>query len=97
MIHTIISDLRGPEERESILGCPISEIVPLSSASGDITVSFAVRSYAGTLTIEIITDPDACPNRPALRQAVIEQFDVLMMGQSDPLTPSTERDANLTV
>ena len=30
--------------------------------TGNVTISFAALSYAGTLGITLITDPDACPD-----------------------------------
>ena len=77
MIHTFVTNLRGPEERLEIFGFPITGIVPLSVNTGNITVSFAVLSYAGTLTIMIVADPDACPDLPALQQALTEELAAL--------------------
>ena len=61
MIHTFASTLRGPETQLSLLGCPITEIIPLSVPTGNITVSFVVLSYAGNLVVTIAADPDTCP------------------------------------
>ena len=77
LIHTFVSNVRGPESRLSLLGCPITSIIPLSSASGNVTVSFAVLSYAGTLTITLIADPDTCPDLSDLRDALEEEVRVL--------------------
>ena len=77
VIHTFVSNLRGPESRLSFLHCPITGIIPLSAATGNVTVSFAVLSYAGSLTITLIADPDACPDVAQLRDALEEELDVL--------------------
>ena len=77
LIHTFVSNLRGPESRLSFLGCPITSIIPLSAASGNVTVSFAVLSYAGTLTITLIADPDTCPDLSELRDALEDEVSVL--------------------
>ncbi len=77
LIHTFVSNVRGPESRLSFLGCPIASIIPLSAASGNVTVSFAVLSYAGTLTITLIADPDTCPDLSELRHALEEEVRVL--------------------
>jgi diacylglycerol O-acyltransferase / wax synthase len=77
LIHTFVSNLRGPESHFSLLGCPITSIIPLSSASGNVTVSFAVLSYVGTLTITLIADPDTCPDLSDLRDALEEEVRVL--------------------
>lgn len=44
---------------------------------GNITVSFAVLSYAGRLTIILVTDPDAWPDLTALRDARVAELGVL--------------------
>jgi diacylglycerol O-acyltransferase len=72
-----VSNLRGPESRLSFLQCPITSIIPLSAATGNVTVSFAVLSYAGNLTITIISDPDTCPDLSALRDVLEEELRVL--------------------
>jgi len=70
MINTLVTNLRGPSERLSFLGAPISEAIAISVVTGNVTVAFAVLSYAGTLTITLIADPDTCPDLPLLRDAV---------------------------
>jgi diacylglycerol O-acyltransferase len=77
LIHTFVSNLRGPESRLTFLGVPITSIIPLSAASGNVTVSFAVLSYAGSLTITLIADPETCPDLSDLRDALEEEVRVL--------------------
>jgi diacylglycerol O-acyltransferase len=77
LIHTFVSNVRGPESRLSFLGCSITSIIPLSAASGNVTVSFAALSYAGSLTITLIADPDTCPDLSVLRDALEEEARVL--------------------
>ncbi len=77
LIHTFVSNLRGPEQRLSIFGCPVPAIVPLSAATGNVTVSFAVLSYAGRLTVTLIADPDVCPDLAALRGLLAEELAAL--------------------
>ena len=77
LIHTFVSNLRGPQSHLSFLGCPITSLIPLSSATGNVTVSFAALSYAGSLTITLIADPDTCPDVSELRDALEEELRVL--------------------
>ena len=77
LIHTFWSNLRSPEIRLSFLDCPITSIIPLSAGSGNVTVSFAVLSYAGTLTITLIADPDTCHDLSARRDALEDGVSVL--------------------
>ena len=77
LIHTFVSNIRGPDARLSFLGCPITAIVPLSAPTGNVTVSFAALSYAGSLTITLAADPDTCPDLSELREMVDEEVRVL--------------------
>jgi hypothetical protein len=77
LIHTFVSNLAGPQSRLSLLGCPITSLIPLSAATGNVTVSFAVLSYAGSLTICLNADPDTCPDLSELRDALEEELRVL--------------------
>ncbi|WP_111721409.1 wax ester/triacylglycerol synthase domain-containing protein [Homoserinimonas sp. OAct 916] len=77
MIHTFASTLRGPETQLSLLSCPITEIIPLSVPTGNITVSFVVLSYAGNLVVTIAAEPDTCPDLPTLRGFLAEEFESL--------------------
>lgn len=77
LIHTFVSNLRGPESRFSFLGCPITTIIPLSAATGNVTVAFAVLSYAGSLRITLAADPDTCPDLSELREVLEEELRVL--------------------
>lgn len=74
-IHTFISNLRGPETRLDLMGCPVTEIIPLSVAIGNVTVAFTVLSYAGALTITVNADPHTCPDLPVLRAALESQLE----------------------
>lgn len=59
MINTLVTNLHGPDERLSLAGATIRDVVAISGTTGNVTVDFAVLSYAGTLAITITTDPDA--------------------------------------
>src|SRR5664280_997101 len=77
LIHTFVSNLAGPQSRLSLLGCPITSLIPLSAATGNVTVSFAVLSYAGSLTITLNADPDTCPDLSELRDALEAELRLL--------------------
>ena len=77
LIHTLVTKLRGPEARLAMFGCPITSIIPLSVATGNVTMSFAVLSYAGTLAVTIIAGPDVVHDLPALRQALADELGAL--------------------
>ncbi|HJQ86085.1 MAG TPA: wax ester/triacylglycerol synthase domain-containing protein, partial [Propionibacteriaceae bacterium] len=73
-VHTFISNLRGPIAPMSLLGCRVLEVVPLSVATGNITVSFTALSYNNRLVITMICDPETCPNVDRLCSALRSQL-----------------------
>ncbi len=80
LIHTFVTNLRGPESRLSFLGCPITSVIPLTAATGNVTVTFAVLSYAGSLTVTLAADPDSCPDLSELRDALAQELSLLTSG-----------------
>lgn len=77
LVHTFVTNVRGPDARVRLLGAPVAEVIPLAVVTGNVTVSFAVLSYAGAIAVTVIADPDACPDLPALRDAVQHELDQL--------------------
>ena len=45
-------------------------IIPIPSTTGNVTVTFAASSYAGTLRITILSDPAGMPDAAALAAAL---------------------------
>lgn len=74
LVHTFVSDLRGPEQVMHLTGARVTGITPLGAISGNVTVAFAVLSYAGTLTITAIADPEACPDLAELCEALTREI-----------------------
>ena len=50
------------------------EIIATPSTTGNVTVTFAAASYAGTLRITILSDPDRMPDAPALAAALRQEL-----------------------
>jgi diacylglycerol O-acyltransferase / wax synthase len=73
-VHTFVSDLRGPDVPLSVLGCRVLDVVPLSVATGNVTVSFTALSYDNRLVITTIFDPETCPDADRLGDALKSQF-----------------------
>jgi diacylglycerol O-acyltransferase / wax synthase len=70
-LHTLVSHVRGPAEQVAFGGFPITSAIPLVVAEGgNVTVYFEVLSYAGTLTISVITDPEHFPDLDTLTKAL---------------------------
>jgi diacylglycerol O-acyltransferase len=77
LVTTFVTNLRGPDERLALAGSPITDIWPLAVVTGNVTVSFAVLSYAGTLAVTVIADPDACPDLDVLRDGLDRELRAL--------------------
>jgi diacylglycerol O-acyltransferase / wax synthase len=77
LVHTFVTNLRGPETRLSLLDATVSDVIPVSMTMGNVTVAFAVFSYAGSLTVTVIADPDRWPDLPVLVEHLQLQFDWL--------------------
>ena len=65
-VHTFVTNLRGPDTALSFADAAITDIIAVSVTTGNVSVAFAVLSYAGTLGITVIADPDACPDLDVL-------------------------------
>jgi WS/DGAT/MGAT family acyltransferase len=77
--HTLVSHVRGPAERVTFGGSPITSAIPVGVAEGgNVTVYFGVLSYAGTLTLTAIVDPDHFPDLDILTDALRAELDLII-------------------
>jgi len=82
-MHTLVSHVRGPEQPITFAGAPVKAIIPAAvGEAGNITVSFEVLSYAGTVTITAIADPDRFPDLSTLTDALQVELALLTNGNS---------------
>ena len=77
LVTCFVTNLRGPDVPVSFLGAAVSQMIPLAGVAGNVAVAFAVLSYAGTLTVTVIVDGDACPDSGALVAALQGELDAL--------------------
>jgi diacylglycerol O-acyltransferase / wax synthase len=77
MITTLLTNLHGPDTRLSFLGAPVISLIPVSQTTGNVTVAFAVLSYAGTLVTTITSDPQHCPDLSELAAELHKQLNAL--------------------
>jgi diacylglycerol O-acyltransferase / wax synthase len=77
LVTTFVTNLRGPDAPVSFLGSTIAEVVPLNIVTGNVTVAFAVLSYAGTLTVTVTVDAAAVPDSGLLVDALGAELDAL--------------------
>lgn len=78
LVTTFVTNVRGPDVQLSFLGARITDVIPVSSLSGNVTVSFTVLSYAGTLVVTAVADPQRCPDLTFLVQQLQDELDLLL-------------------
>ena len=66
MVHTFVTNLRGPAEPVGLAGFRVRSLVPLVVTPGNAGVTFAVLSYAGELGITLVADPAIVPEQDEL-------------------------------
>ena len=60
----------GPEDPLTFGGAAVRAIIPIPSITGNVTATFAATSYAGTLYVTVLSDPDAMTDAPVLAAAL---------------------------
>jgi WS/DGAT/MGAT family acyltransferase len=78
-VNTFVTNLRGPEERLHLGGHEVLDIVPVALITGNVTVAFAVLSYAGRLDVTVLADPRACPDWRSIHQVLQRELDQLAL------------------
>ncbi|XVU28087.1 wax ester/triacylglycerol synthase domain-containing protein [Actinoplanes sp. CA-054009] len=62
-LHIVISCLRGPAGPVRLAGVPVERMIPIAPAgASNLTMAGQALSYAGTLTVTTVADPDRCPD-----------------------------------
>jgi hypothetical protein len=75
---TFVTYLPGPKGPVSILGAPVADLVPFSSAPGNTAVTFTALSYNGRLTVTVSCDPAVVDDVPSMTRAVQDELDGLV-------------------
>jgi diacylglycerol O-acyltransferase / wax synthase len=70
VVQTFVTNLRGPEDPLTFGGATVRAIILIPSTTGNVTVTFAASSYAGTLRITVLSDPACTPDAAALAAAL---------------------------
>jgi hypothetical protein len=77
-LHTLVSNVHGPDRPLTLDGAPVSTIVPVAIAeAGNLSVNVIALSYVGTLTVTISADPDLVPDLPVLAAALQAELDAV--------------------
>lgn len=74
LVHTFVTNVRGPAERLRIAGTEVTAVVPLALNPGNVAVSFDVLSYAGTLGVTLVCDPTLVPESAWLADRVAAEL-----------------------
>lgn len=77
LVHTFLTNLRGPTEPIRLAGARVTRVVPLATTPGNVTVSFDVLSVAGRLVVTVMSDPTRLPEHALLRDALQAELDGL--------------------
>lgn len=78
LVNTFVTNVRGPHEPWLFCGHVVSRVVPVAVTPGNTAVTFDVLSYAGTLGITVVADPDVVPDRQQLAGEVAEELAALV-------------------
>lgn len=74
-MHTLVSYVRGPHTSLAFDATPVSAAIPVAvGEGGNLTVYFQALSYAGSLTVSAITDPDHFPDSSRLIEELSAQL-----------------------
>jgi hypothetical protein len=74
LVHTFLTNLRGPADPLALAGCRVRRIVPVALTPGNVTVSFDVLSYAGKLMVAVVHDRDHVPDHALLRDLLEDEL-----------------------
>ncbi|MGW6930840.1 wax ester/triacylglycerol synthase domain-containing protein [Lentzea sp. NPDC054927] len=77
MVHTVVTNVHGPDHPMRLGGAPVVGLIPLSATTGNVTVAFAALSYGDAFTITVVADPDHVPDLLVLTQALQAELDLL--------------------
>lgn len=74
-VNVFVTNLRGPGDRYRFAGAVITDVIPVTNIAGNVTLSFAVMSYAGALVVVIVADPDRHPDLDILAGLLQSELD----------------------
>ncbi len=74
LVHTFATNLRGPTQPLTLAGAPLRAIIPIANTAGNVPVTFAALSYAGTLWLTVLSDPAHVPDVATLTAALRQEL-----------------------
>jgi diacylglycerol O-acyltransferase / wax synthase len=70
LVHTFVTNVRGPAEPLTFAGARLRAVLPVPYTTGNVCVTFAALSYAGTLWLTVFSDPALVPDVAELTAAL---------------------------
>ena len=70
LVTTFVTNLRGPAEPLTLGGASLRAVLPVPATTGNVPVTFAALSYAGTLWLTVLSDPAVVPDVAVLTAAL---------------------------
>jgi diacylglycerol O-acyltransferase / wax synthase len=74
LVHTFATNLRGPAQPLTFAGAPLRAVIPVAITAGNVPVTFAALSYAGTVWLTVLSDPDQEPDVDTLTAALRQEL-----------------------
>ena len=75
-MHTLVSNVRGPDRPLHLCGAMVREVIPVSVAeAGNMTVQFVALSYARRLVVTVVADPRHVRDPGAIARALRAELD----------------------
>jgi diacylglycerol O-acyltransferase / wax synthase len=77
LVDTFATNMRGPAEPLYLAGSRIDRVIPVAVNPGNVSVSFDILSYAGTLGITVVADPHNVPELEGLTRSLMRTLRML--------------------
>ncbi|NUR80232.1 MAG: DUF1298 domain-containing protein [Dermatophilaceae bacterium] len=84
LVNSFVTNVRGPTAPFTFCGREVTRLLPVAVTPGNVALTFDVLSYAGTLTISVVTDPDVVPDPGPVTAHLREELDLLLVSTNAP-------------
>jgi WS/DGAT/MGAT family acyltransferase len=74
LVHTFVTNVRGPEASLHFAGHRISRVIPAAVTPGNVGICFDILSYAGSLVVTVVADPDLVAEQDQLTSLLAQEF-----------------------
>ena len=75
LVNVFVTNLRGPASPQLLCGAVITDVLPVALLAGNVSLSFGVMSYAGSLVVVIVADPALNPDLHFLAESLQTELD----------------------